>query len=96
MLKFCLFNNFEYKQRNKRGYSYAYNKYDTYLFVLWTLIIHFVFLWGVLDINFHSPIIQGLPIVPGLKNAPAKRLILLVADGLRYRTFKENIPPYLK
>ncbi|XP_046832872.1 GPI ethanolamine phosphate transferase 1 isoform X2 [Vespa crabro] len=96
MLKFCLFNIFEYKQRNKKAYPYAYNKYDTYLFVLWTLIIHFVFLWGVLDINFHSPIIQGLPVVPGLKNAPAKRLILLVADGLRYRTFRENIPPYLK
>nr|XP_050863201.1 GPI ethanolamine phosphate transferase 1-like isoform X1 [Vespula vulgaris] len=96
MLKFRLFNIFKYIHQNKSGYPYAYNKNSTYLFVLWTLIIHFVFLWGVLDINFHSPIIQGLPVVPGLKNAPAKRLILLVADGLRYRTFRENIPPYLK
>ncbi|KAI4476099.1 hypothetical protein M0804_013895 [Polistes exclamans] len=58
--------------------------------------MHFVLLWGILDINFHSPIIQGLPVVPALQNAPAKRLLLFVADGLRYRTFIENLPPYLK
>ncbi|KAK2576053.1 hypothetical protein KPH14_007394 [Odynerus spinipes] len=58
--------------------------------------MHLVLLWGILDINFHSPIIQGLPIVPVLKNAPAKRLVLLIADGLRYRTFIEDIPPYLQ
>ncbi|KAI4483722.1 hypothetical protein M0804_007982 [Polistes exclamans] len=96
MLKFKFFNIFEFIRRNKNGYSNAYNKNSTYIFVSWTLIMHFVLLWGILDINFHSPIIQGLPVVPALQNAPAKRLLLFVADGLRYRTFIENLPPYLK
>ncbi|XP_015185779.1 PREDICTED: GPI ethanolamine phosphate transferase 1 isoform X2 [Polistes dominula] len=96
MSKLKLFHIFQFIHRNKTGYSNAYNKNTSYIFVSWTLIVHFVLLWGILDINFHSPIIQGLPAVPALQNAPAKRLLLFVADGLRYRTFIENLPPYLK
>ncbi|CAL7949608.1 unnamed protein product [Xylocopa violacea] len=66
------------------------------LFVIWGLIVHIIFLWGVLDVNFHSPIIKELPNVPILENAPAKRLVLFVADGLRFRTFIEAPPKYLK
>ncbi|XP_012273342.1 GPI ethanolamine phosphate transferase 1 isoform X2 [Orussus abietinus] len=60
------------------------------------LLMHLIILWGVLDANFHSPILQGLAPIPVPKPGPAKRLFLFVADGLRYRTFKENPPPYLR
>ncbi|XP_015584903.1 GPI ethanolamine phosphate transferase 1 isoform X2 [Cephus cinctus] len=76
------------------------NKYSNfasgYLFGIWGLMMHLVILWGVLDANFHSPIIKDLPIIKPPVGAPAKRLLLFVADGLRFRTFIENPPPYLK
>nr|XP_034192608.1 GPI ethanolamine phosphate transferase 1 isoform X1 [Osmia lignaria]XP_034192609.1 GPI ethanolamine phosphate transferase 1 isoform X1 [Osmia lignaria]XP_034192610.1 GPI ethanolamine phosphate transferase 1 isoform X1 [Osmia lignaria] len=67
-----------------------------YLFVILGLAMHLIILWGILDINFHSPIIQDLPNVPILNNAPAKRLVLFIADGLRFRTFIEAPPKFLK
>ncbi|KAL0130778.1 hypothetical protein PUN28_002415 [Cardiocondyla obscurior] len=69
---------------------------NNYLFTLWGLTMHLILLWGVLDINFHSPIIRGLPIVPASSEPPAKRLLLFVADGLRFQTFIEKPPPYLR
>ncbi|KAG9433895.1 GPI ethanolamine phosphate transferase 1 [Apis mellifera carnica] len=69
---------------------------NNYLFVIWGLTMHLIFLWGILDVNFHSPIIQELPNVSILKNAPAKRLVLFIADGLRFRTFIEAPPKFLK
>lgn len=69
---------------------------NSYIFVIWGLLMHMILLWGVLDVNFHSPIIQELPKVPILNGAPAKRLVLFVADGLRFRTFMEEPPKYLK
>lgn len=66
------------------------------IFVLWGLFMHLILLWGVLDVNFHSPIIRGLPIVPAPSEPPAKRLLLFVADGLRFQTFIEKPPPYLR
>ncbi|KAK9294452.1 hypothetical protein QLX08_010915 [Tetragonisca angustula] len=69
---------------------------NNYSFVIWGLTMHLILLWGVLDVNFHSPIIQELSNVPILKNAPAKRLVLFVADGLRFRTFIDAPPKYLK
>lgn len=69
---------------------------SNYLFVIWGLAMHLIILWGILDINFHSPIIQDLPNVPILNNAPAKRLVLFVADGLRFRTFIEAPPKFLR
>lgn len=69
---------------------------NNYSFIIWGLAMHLILLWGVLDVNFHSPIIQELPNVPILRNAPAKRLVLFVADGLRFRTFIEAPPKFLK
>ena len=58
--------------------------------------MHIILLWGVLDANFHSPIISGLPAVPMPKGPPAKRVLIFIADGLRFRTFRDYMPPYLK
>lgn len=69
---------------------------NNYLFGLWGLIVHLVLLWGVLDVNFHSPIIKELPIVPAPSGSPAKRMLLFVADGLRFQTFIDKPPPYLR
>ncbi|XP_033328137.2 GPI ethanolamine phosphate transferase 1 [Megalopta genalis] len=69
---------------------------NNYVFIIWGFLMHLIILWGVLDVNFHSPIVQDLPSVEILKNAPAKRLLLFVADGLRFRTFIEAPPNFLK
>ncbi|XP_066598156.1 GPI ethanolamine phosphate transferase 1 [Prorops nasuta] len=71
-------------------------KYNNCFLVFWGVIFHVLLLWGILDANFHSPIIQGLPITPITKDAPAKRLFLFIADGLRFRTFNQDTPPFLK
>ncbi|XP_014221295.1 GPI ethanolamine phosphate transferase 1-like [Trichogramma pretiosum] len=63
--------------------------------ILWGFVMHIILLYGVLDANFHSPIISELPSVPMPKGPPAKRVLIFVADGLRFRTFKNHIPPYL-
>lgn len=64
--------------------------------ILWGLFMHIILLWGVMDANFHSPVIPGLPVIPMPNGSPAKRVFIFVADGLRYRTFKDYTPPYLK
>lgn len=77
----------------EKGYTFQYN--SKICIILWGIVMHIVLLWGVMDANFHSPIIPGLVPVPMPSEAPAKRLFIFVADGLRYRTFAENPPPYL-
>lgn len=69
---------------------------NDYLFSLWGLIVHLILLWGVLDVNFHSPIIKDLPVVPAPSGSPAKRVLLFVADGLRFQTFIDKPPPFLR
>ncbi|XP_064466864.1 GPI ethanolamine phosphate transferase 1-like isoform X2 [Ornithodoros turicata] len=56
------------------------------VFVLFSIIgltVHVVFLMSIFDIYFKSPIIHGLPAYEVPLSAPAKRLVLFVADGLR-------------
>ncbi|KYM81808.1 GPI ethanolamine phosphate transferase 1 [Atta colombica] len=87
----------ELSERTGKFHKKQWLKMDNnYLFALWGLIMHLILLWGVLDVNFHSPIIRGMPIVPAPNGAPAKRLLLFVADGLRFQTFIEKPPPYLR
>ena len=70
---------------------------NTHIFIIMMgLLMHIIILWGVMDANFHSPIISGLPPIVMPKNAPAKRILIFLADGLRYRTFNNFTPPYLK
>lgn len=85
-------SNFEKYDVNKMCVKTGSN----YLFGLWGLIVHLILLWGVLDINFHSPIIKELPIVAPPHGAPAERVFLFVADGLRFQTFIDKPPIYLR
>lgn len=68
---------------------------DEYILGLWGVAMHLTILWGVLDANFHSPVIRNLNAVPPVDSPPAKRLFLFVADGLRYRTFHKSTPYFL-
>ncbi|XP_057337055.1 GPI ethanolamine phosphate transferase 1 [Microplitis mediator] len=69
---------------------------EGYLFGVCGVIVHLIILWGVLDANFYSPVLNDLPSVKPLSGAPAKRLFLFVADGMRYRTFSSEPAPFLK
>ncbi|KAK9272092.1 hypothetical protein L1049_002461 [Liquidambar formosana] len=53
------------------------------------VVLHAVYMLSIFDIYFKSPIVHGIEPVTPRFNAPAKRLILLVADGLRADKFFE-------
>jgi GPI ethanolamine phosphate transferase 1 len=57
-------------------------------FILNAFCIQFLFLVSVFDIHFQSPVIHGMPSFSVTKPPPAKRLVLISADGLRVDTFR--------
>ncbi|KAK9104670.1 hypothetical protein Scep_021514 [Stephania cephalantha] len=63
-------------------------KRERWLVVL-GIVLHAVYMLSIFDIYFKSPIVHGMePVLPRFK-PPAKRLVLLVADGLRADKFFE-------
>ncbi|KFM71110.1 GPI ethanolamine phosphate transferase 1, partial [Stegodyphus mimosarum] len=72
------------------------------LFGFLGVIIHTIFLYSVFDVYFKSPIIHGMTPYSTPLPAPAKRLVLIVADGLRAdKLFEVNAQgetnaPYLR
>ena len=73
----------------------------TAVFVL-GLVFQTVFFYSIFDVYFQSPLVTGVPSVQVPSGAPAKRLVLFVADGLRAASFFERKPdgtpraPYLR
>lgn len=73
-----------------------------FIFIFLSVVIHSVFLYSVFDVYFKSPIIHGMTPYSTPLPAPAKRLVLIVADGLRADKFfevddaGESNTPYLR
>ncbi|KAL4399959.1 Glycosyl phosphatidyl inositol anchor synthesis [Malassezia pachydermatis] len=69
-------------------------------FFLISLVFHLIFTWSIFDVYFHSPVVypsprfnasHAVPQAPWTDGAPAERLVLIVADGLRADTlFKQH------
>ncbi|KAG8489826.1 hypothetical protein CXB51_017873 [Gossypium anomalum] len=61
---------------------------ETWLVIL-GVILHAVYMLSIFDIYFKTPIVHGMDLVSPRFSPPAKRLVLLVADGLRADKFFE-------
>lgn len=53
------------------------------IIVFYGLVVHLIVFKGVLDVYFSSPITGGITPIKSTSNPPAKRVVLIVADGLR-------------
>lgn len=66
--------------------------------IVFGFVLHLLFLVSIFYIYFRSPILTDLAPQNELKNAPAKRLVVFVADGLRAESLYEshlNRTPFL-
>jgi len=55
--------------------------------IISTFFVHIAFLVSVFDIYFKSPVVNGITPQSSPLEAPARRLVLMVADGLRADSF---------
>lgn len=54
-----------------------------WILVVTGLIVHLIFFYSIFDIYFTSPLVHGMTPHRNELEAPARRLVLFVADGLR-------------
>lgn len=67
--------------------------------IYFTFVVQCIVLYGGIDLNFKTPLQTDLPQFEATSRPPAKRLVLIVADGLRAeRLFDydaQKLTPYL-
>ena len=60
------------------------------------LFVHILYLAAIFDVYFKSPLVQDLQPLSVTTKAPAKRLVLFIADGLRADKFFQTSKEFLQ
>ena len=55
----------------------------TQFFIVFAVVFHAIYASSIFDIYFRSPVVHGMAPVRSELPAPARRVVLFVADGLR-------------
>ena len=53
------------------------------LVVLYAFVVHLIFVYATFDVPFQSPLVAGVERADARLRAPARRLVIFVADGAR-------------
>lgn len=63
------------------------------------IVVHIILFVGVMEVYFQSPIQHGLAHFKSVRDPPAKRVVVIIADGLRAESMflkeYENRTPFL-